>query len=225
MRKSRIHLAIGAGLLAALLTSPISWAEDSDRVGTWQLSIPITYIPGTDFDGQGGSTVDLNDDIGFGVGFGYNLNEYFYLGGEITWIFVGYEATVERGDTPPLADFKLSGELDASTFAFKARYNILDKTVTPFLSASLGSTYVDSNIAAGPPQGTCWWHPWWGYICNSWQPTYGDSGFSYRLDAGIRADVSDSFFLEGSYGVFWLNTDGGDNPNLNTFRLELGWRF
>jgi len=218
-------MTVAASLLAACMAaSPVAWAEDSDREGRWQFSIPITYLNSTAFDGEGGSSFDLSNDVGFGFGFGYHLNERFYVGGEFTWIDVNYDVSVRSADTPPGPVESLGGEFDASTFQFKGQYNILQKTFTPFISAGLGWTYVDSNIASGPTQGTCWWDPWWGQVCNTWQPTYDDTGFSYGAGAGLRGELTDTFFIEARYNILWIDTDGGDEPDLDGFRLELGWK-
>lgn len=222
MLKEGLFVVI-AVVVAGLMAVP-AHADDSDREGSWQFSMPINYLSGSEFDGAGGSTINLNDDYGFGIGFGYNFNERFYLGGEFTWMYVNYEVEVESADNPPIADISVSGELDASTFQVRGQYNFMEKTFTPFIGAGLGWTYIDSNIASGPSQGVCWWDPWWGYICDTWQPTYDDTTFSYGGNVGVRAELTDSFYLEFRYGIMFLDTNG-DDADLDGFRLELGWMF
>jgi hypothetical protein len=63
-----------------------AWAEGgvlrkADRAGSWDFMFPITYAAETKIDGEGGSSVDINDDFGFGLGAGYNFNNHFQLGG------------------------------------------------------------------------------------------------------------------------------------------------
>ena len=82
----------------------------------------------------------------------------------------------------------------------------------------------DSNIASGPPVGSCWWHPWWGYICNSWIPTYDRTSFSFGGGIGVRADVSRSFFLELSYNGLWVDF-ADSTPGFDGIRLNVGWLF
>ena len=77
-----------AVLLAVGWMAPALRAGDSTRAGRSQFSVPINFLAGTTIDGKGGSTVDLNDEVGFGFAGGYNLSEHLYLGGEITWIDV-----------------------------------------------------------------------------------------------------------------------------------------
>ena len=223
MHKKSTFLVAGA-VLAGLMTFPV-FADDSDRAESWQFSFPITYSNSTAWDGAGDSSIDLSDDVGFGVGFGFNFSERFYVGGEITWIQVNYEVEVQSADEPPLSDFILGGELDASTFQVRGQYNFLEKTITPFIGGGIGWTYVDSNIASGPEEGVCWWDPWWGYVCDTWQSTYDDTGFSYGLNGGLRAELTDAFYMEARYGVLWIDTDSGDDVDVDGFRLELGWMF
>jgi hypothetical protein len=102
---------------------------------------------------------------------------------------------------------------------FLGQFNVLENTVTPFVRGSLGFTWVDTNIPAGP--GFCWWDPWWGYICD--QPTVEDTSFSYGAAAGVRADINERFFIEGSYQILWLDLDRGDTPSLDGWRLNIGW--
>ena len=225
-RRKSFPVLLAMGLIAAGLTASQTYAVDeSDREGRWQFSLPINYLSGNTWDGAGGSTVDLHSDLGFGFGFGYNVSERFYVGSEFTWIYVDYDVNLESADTPPLADLKLSGELDASTFAFKGQFNFMEKTITPFIGGGFGWTYIDSNIATGDIEGGCWYDPWWGQVCTTYYDTYDDTSFSYSLNAGLRGELTDTFFIEGKYQIIWVDADEGDNIDLDGLRLELGWLF
>jgi hypothetical protein len=219
------------GLLAAVfLVSGIlpAIAADSNREETWQFYIPITYVSSESFNGQSGTFVDLNDDISFGFAVGYNFNERWFLGGEITWMNMSYNAEVaidDEGDGIPDELVRVSGTSDSNSLQVSGQYNFLEKSFTPFVRASLGSTYTDSNIATGPPQGVCWWHPWWGYICDVWQPTYDKFTFSYGAGIGLRGDLTDTFFLEGSYNQLWVDTDNADTLEFSGIRVNVGWTY
>ena len=62
-----------------------------------------------------------------------------------------------------------NGHADFSQFLLDARYKFLDGMFRPFVETGLGGTWVNTNIASGPPQVGYWWDPWWGYICGSHQ--------------------------------------------------------
>ena len=224
--RNRILIVLTVSLLAScVLATETAWAVDkSNRSGRWQFSLPFTYLTSSSWEGAGDSSIDLHSDVGFGVGFGYNFNEKTYLGGEISWTYVDYDANV-RFDDPGTGTVSLGGELDASTVHFKGQYNFLPKSFTPFVGAGFGWTYIDTNIASGPAEGFCWWDPWWGYICDTWQPTYDDTAFSYGVNAGLRVEPTEQFFLEFKYNILWIDTEEGGNLDVDGAKFELGWMF
>ena len=221
-------MAVGFALALWMGASAADADAQTRREGKWQFNIPITFTFSQTIDGQGESSVDLSNDVGWGFGFGYHLNENFFLGGEITWLRASYNAMIpwdDDGDQNPDGTAQIGGTLDASSFQAIGQYNFLEnKLFTPFVRGNLGFTYTDSNIASGPPQGSCWWHPWWGYICSSWVPTYDRTSFSFGGAAGVRADVSRSFFLEASFNGLWINFEEA-TPLFDGIRLNIGWLF
>jgi opacity protein-like surface antigen len=232
----RVQPRHGTVKLAAILTTvlgiavltPRSAAADSERGQKWQFTFPITFTSGVSVDGEDGTSFDMNDDVGWGLGFGYNLNENFVVGADFTWLSANYDVTIATdndSDQIPDATASLSGTLDAGTLNFYGQYNILKKSITPFVRAGFGWTWVDSNIPAGSPVGTCWWDPWYGYICGSWQPTYGATNFSYGAAAGVRADIKDKFMVELSYNMLWIDFDKSDTTSFDGVRLNIGWKF
>jgi opacity protein-like surface antigen len=218
-------LIAAAALLAGAFPAA---AADSYREGKWQFQIPITYVESQSLVGQGGSTVDLNGDLGWGFAFGYNYDEHWVLGFEANWIRSGFVANIAADtDGDDVADEfeRVGGAFDAGNLQVTGQYNFLAKTTTPFLRANAGLTYIDSNIAAGPPEGVCWWHPWWGYICDFWQPTYDKNTFSYGAAFGIHSDIKDHFYLECSINQLWVDSDRTDTLEFTGYRLNIGWTF
>ncbi len=203
-------------------------AADSDRGERWQFHIPITSVSSEEFDGQGESSVDLSSDVGFGFALGYNFDEQWFLGFEATFMEMGYEARIPfDADMDNDADgvVTIGGNLDSTNLQFSGQFNILKKSITPFIRGSLGATHVDTNIPSGPAQGVCWWHPWWGYICNAWQPTHDETSFSYGAGIGIRGDLTERLFFEASANKLWVDFDDTDTPSFTGIRLSFGWLF
>ena len=224
MTTSRILAAV---LGVAVWASPTP-AADSERAGKWQTSIPITFTSGVSYDAEAQTSVDIQDDVGWGFGFGYHLNPNLLLGTEFTWLSANYDASIStdnNADFIPDTEVTVSGTLDATNWQFFGQWNILKGRFTPFLRGSFGWTWVDSNIPAGPTTGTCWWDPWWGYVCNTWQPTFGDTAFSYGAGLGVRAELTPQFFVEGSYNLLWVDFDNSDTPSLDGWRMNIGWTF
>lgn len=217
-----------ATILGISLWAPSTIAAESDREMKWQFSAPVTFTSGTTFDGQNGTNFKLHDDVGFGVGFGYNLNPHFMVGIDFTWISANYDAKITtdlNNDQIPDSTTSVSGTLDATNAQFVGQYNILKGRFTPFLRASFGWTWIDSNIPAGPPQGSCFWDPWYGYVCGTWQPTYSATRFAYGAAAGVRAELGERFYLEGSYNVLWLDAGKSGTPMIDGGRVTAGWTF
>lgn len=220
--------AVLATILGLVVWAPRSAAAESERGMKWQFTFPVTFTSGADVDGQDGTKFKLNDDVGWGLGFGYNINENFETGIDFTWLNANYDATVAtdiNSDGIPDATATVSGTLDASTLNFYGQYNILKHNFTPFIRAGFGWTWIDSNIPAGPPLGSCWWDPWYGYICGTWQPTYGATEFSYGGAVGLRADIMNRFLVELSYNVMWIDFSNSDTTSFDGVRLNLGWKF
>ena len=233
MRKTRDRriprrVLVFGTVLGVVLLAPWAAAGETQRAaGRSQFSFPITFLSGASYDSDR-SSVDVNDDVGWGFGFGYNLSEKLLLGAEFTWLDASYDLHLARDfDGNGIQDdsIDISGVLDASNFQAFAQYNILPSNVTPFVRGSFGWTWIDSNIPAGQAGGACWWDPWWGYICDTWQPTFSDTAFSYGAAAGVRLELPSRFFAEGSYNLLWIDLDKAGTQSFDGFRLNVGWLF
>ena len=226
-RTVTLALALGT-VLGLAIGIPRAAAADSDRASKWQTSIPITFTSGSNYDSEEGTSIDVSDDVGWGFGFGYHFSDRLMFGVDFTWLDANYDAHVATdfdGDQIPDDSIDVAGTLDATNLQFLAQYNILKGRITPFVRGSLGWTWVDSNIPSGPTQGVCWWDPWWGYICDTWQPTFEDTAFAYGVAAGVRAEMTDRFFVEGSYNLLWIDFDKAGNQSFDGIRLNIGWMF
>ena len=141
-------LALGTALGTALLV-PRADAAESERPEKWQTSIPITFTSSSNYDSEEGTSIDVNDDLGWGFGFGYHFDKRFMLGVDFTWISANYDAHIATdfdGDQVPDDSVDVSGTLDATNLQFVGQYNILPGRITPFVRGSFGWTWVDSNI-------------------------------------------------------------------------------
>ena len=95
-----------------------------------------------------------------------------------------------------------------------------------FVTGGLGWSWVDTNIATEPPQVGCWWDPWYGYICTSFQDTKTLDGLAYQLGVGARYDFSDTLAVHGSYRINWIDFDQAEGtPDFDGFELRVGWRW
>jgi len=107
-----------------------------------------------------------------------------------------------------------------------AAYSFLTGPFTPFVAGGVGWTWVDTNIATELPNIGCWWDPWWGYVCTSWQDTKTISGLAYELGIGVRYDFSRTLAADGTYTMRWVDFENATGtPSFDTLQLSLVWKF
>ena len=216
------------GALCLVIASP-SQAKGlmslSDREYTWELSLQTKYADSTSIDFDGGASADLNSSWDWGFGFGYNFTENWAFNFDINWGSTNYEGIRVLDDGQNTKE-SISGTLSSSSSDFRAVYHFMDKRFTPFVGASLGWIYIDTNIPTGPPQTSCWYDPWMGYICSTYQPTKAGTEFSYTANVGVRFDLTDAFFLRASAGKRWIDFDNASGtPDITMYRFDMGFMF
>jgi len=196
--------------------------RDSRRSGFWDFTVQTRYTTSHDYSGAGGSSLSLEDDLGWGFGLGYNINEHVSIGGFVSWRTVDYTATAVD-QTDPDNTTTYSSWLDTGNMALSATWNILAKAVTPYVTGSIGWAMADTNILAGIATG-CWWDPWWGTVCGDYPVTYGADGTAYSMGYGIFLQPKDSFFLRVGYDKSWFDINGAAD-DFDIFRLDLGFMY
>lgn len=222
------HHTLTALLIAVLGLATVGTAQAEtyrSRAEHWEFTLQMRYVDDKSITSTGGSEVDINSDIGFGFGFAYNFNDHLSLGFDIGWNSPGYDATIVSADTPALASRRRSGELSTSSMHLNLLYNFIAGPITPFFAAGIGSTYIDTNIASGLPTSSCWYDPYYGYYCDSYQPTYSDNRFSYNASVGVRWDLARAAFLRASIGSHWIDMKNSGTQDFPFGRLEIGFMY
>ncbi len=202
--------------------APGTFAQQTYRANNWEASIQLIGTSSEKFDGAGGSSLDVDSEIGLGAGFTYNVSQHLALGFDMLWVRPDYKSVfvTEEGET-----VSVKHTMSVFNGQFNGTWNILDGPITPYLQAGLGWTYVDSNVADGPPTTGCWWDPWWGYICRPFYSTYSDTNFSWNVGAGLRFDLTRDMFVRGGYELMTIDGNSNVDPSFDAFRIELGWKF
>jgi opacity protein-like surface antigen len=195
----------------------------NSRANSWDFSVGGMYQTGSKDSGDNGSYLDVDDALGFGLNIAYNFNNHFSLGADFDFLQPDYKAVLVDNSTP-LNSTTIDHYFSQFNSRFKATYNFLDGPWVPFIEAGAGWTYVDSNVADGPPITGCWWHPWWGYICSNYYDTFSDTGTTYGGNIGVRYEFVGNSFLKASYSRWEVDIDGAE-PELESFRIDYGWRF
>jgi opacity protein-like surface antigen len=209
---------------ALALLGGAAMAGAQDREGRWEFSLGALYQLGTSADFEGGSTMDTDDEFGFVMTGGYNLNDRLATNFGFQYAGIGYDATVIQDDGGQTG---ISGSYDTWAFSGNLILNLMEGSVTPYVGAGIGWTWVDTNIPNGLPTTGCWWDPWWGYICYTTYPTKQTNAFSYQATVGLRYEFDYSKFLRLGYTSQWMDigTATGDNLRFDVFALEFGWMF
>ena len=178
------------------------------------------FITGKTFDFSDSTQVAINNRSGFGIGFGYNFTENFEIAGIFSSTNSSYLTTVKNDDG---SLEKMSRNLYTSTMAIEATYNILDDALTPFVSANVGFTYIDTGITVDDTPGSCYWDPWWGYIC--YDNTYTSNELNYGATIGVRYDTKDSLYFKGGVGMQHLDLPSENTPFFTSYTVTIGGRF
>jgi outer membrane protein W len=192
--------------------------------GDWELRIGPIFTNSKTVGFQGGATVDLDSSVGFKIGTGYYLTDGLVLGGNFSYTHANFNAQAVSATNTSVQ--LQNGHADFSSFLLDARYKFLDGMFRPWVEAGLGYTWVNTNIANGPPQTGCWWDPWWGYICGGYQNTKNGSAFAYQVGAGFEVNFNRQFGLSAGYLETWEKIQhASGSPSFGGIEVMFNWRF
>jgi len=206
------------GLLVGTVSTDAN-ANYTKRADKWEASFKLLNNQSTDIDGQNGAKTATESDFGWGFTLGYNLNPHILLNFDFSSSTPSYEATLidDNGEK-----YNIHHKMDLLESQFNLVYSVFASQFTPYVQAGAGWSYIDSNIADGPPNSLCWWDPWWGYICEGYQNTYDDTRFSYNFAVGFRYELDNSLFFRASYKQAWIDFSHSDDASIGSYNLEIG---
>jgi opacity protein-like surface antigen len=215
-------------LACMALVAPAA-AQAAGREGSWETTFGVVFQNSSDADFQGGTKAEFDSDTSFVFGLGYHYTDNLEFGGRLGLGTTDYEASIVTdadGDGSQDGSVDVRGDLESTTLLLDATWNFMSGPFSPFVTGAIGWSWVDTNIATGPPQTGCWWDPWWGYVCTSFQDTKTLDGFTYQLGVGARYDVTDTVAVHGSYRINWIDFDKAKGtPDFDGFQLSFGWKF
>ncbi|NIS88569.1 MAG: outer membrane beta-barrel protein [Woeseiaceae bacterium] len=226
-------LVVALFSLLPAIASAQSFGTSASGAGYWDFSIGAIYQDSLSVGGKGGtqtatpdtSSLSVDSELGFGLNFSYNFSNHFALGLDIDYINPDYKATIVSEDPQDPAVI-IDHELTQWNFRLKGTWNFTDGPLVPFVDFGYAWTNVDSNVADGPPITGCWWHPWWGYICENFYTTFSSTETSWGGGVGLRYDLRGQSYLKLSWNRWELDSGGNsDDLTLESARLEYGWRF
>ncbi len=196
-------LLFGGMLLPATAQIPMA-TEAFDRVNKTEVYGIGQYLHSDDitFKSPRGDVKTSMDDTGLG-GFGvaYHFNDFLSIHGDFMFGGATFNA-----DLPTRTGGTVGFKQDAfiQTGRLNVTYNIINRRLTPFVTAGIGYQYLETELENAPPVGTCWWDPWWGWVCYYDHPSTWETDFSWNVGGGIRWNITDNLFVKATVGANWL---------------------
>jgi hypothetical protein len=211
-------------IISALATTCAQAAFYDSRVEKWQFYLAPKVTESKVLQFEGGAEVDLNQRSGLGFGFGYNINSHIELNLEFSTSDANYTSTIVPED-PNEEPVISTQSLYTSSIDFAFTYNFLSSAFTPYATANIGSTYIDSGIYTGDVGTGCWWYPYWGYVCGTVAQTYTSTEFTYGAALGLRYDFNRKLFIKGDVGKNYIDFGSSNTPDFTTYRFIFGFMF
>jgi len=209
--------------LILILLSIIPAFSESDRSGSWQVSFTPQYITSQSLTFGSKGHVDFNDRSGWGFGVGYNISDFITLDLNFMSSTGSYNGSVNETNGT-ISTY--SGSMYSSSVDLAVTYNIIDDAFTPYLSANIGSSFVDSGIPTGNYYGGTCYDPWYDY----YYPCYGAEThttvkFHYGAGAGLRYDFKNRLFVKGGLNVNVLDFNTDTLPYFISYQISIGTTF
>jgi opacity protein-like surface antigen len=218
--------ALAAGVAAVMLLPSVSAAQGAPAEAGWNFSTDLIYQFSHTVRFDGGTVLDLHDDFGLDVGFGYRFNRNFELTMSLDWNDVDYGGSIKATQSP--ASVGVHGTMNTFAPRINAVYNFTDLfsglPLTPYVSAGVGWSFIDTNIPTGQVSVGCWWDPWYGQVCTPYAATHSVDQFTYQFGVGVRWDFGGYYSLRLSYDKNWFDLRNGGTPGLDQIRLGFVFR-
>src|SRR5690349_11674425 len=133
-----------ASIAAAGLTLLVcANAQSANREAGWEAGFDVVYQDSRELDFNGGSKVDLDDDIGVSFTFGYRINPHLELQFALDWADLDYYATLVTQSGSVLA---AGGEMEYFTPRANLQWNLYSGSFTPFVMGGVGYSFIDTDI-------------------------------------------------------------------------------
>ena len=211
-------------ILLAVISSNVQADFYDSRVKKWEFYLAPQITDSKDLQFENGATANLEQDSSLGFGVGYNLSSHIELALEFVSNDTNYTSTAIPED-PAESAVTSSGYIYTSTINFGFTFNFLTTPFTPYVTANLGSTYIDSGVYTGNVGSGCWWYPYYGYICGPVAQTYTSTELSYGAALGLRYDFNRKLYMKGEARKSFIDMGNSNTPDFDTARLIFGFMF
>jgi hypothetical protein len=208
----------------AQIPSALEWFPRSGRtevygVGQYLHSDDIT------FNSPYGDVKMKMGDTGLG-GFGvaYHFSDFFSVRGDFLFGNATFSGNLPLINMPGTTH--VSQDAFIQTGKFNVDYNMINRRITPVLSAGIGYQYLETELHNLPPVSSCYWDPWWGYVCYSDHVHAWETDFTWNASAGFRWNITDNLFIKAVGGANWLEYSGAHGITTQIEGIfSIGWSF
>lgn len=221
--------------LILLLTSTLSHAQmyrlAEDRSGKWEAALMWKFQDSEVIEQKNGNTVEFSSTDRWGFTLGYNPSNHINIHWAFSYLKPGYQATIAQENLPAVAPgdpafpnpATINNTASITSNQFNFAYNLLKGKFTPYISAGLGWSNIDSNIVSDTGLACSPWYPYW---CGTYTNTFNDTNFSYNVATGIRWDIDRDTFIRAGISKEYIDISGisGGTPSFTSGQFEIGFR-
>lgn len=201
-----------SALLPTLAQSPFEYFERRDKTEVYGIG---QYLHSEDvtFNGPTGDVKLKMDDTGLG-GFGvaFHFNDFISIHGDFMFGSATWNGDVPLGAGANPIPIGGTTHIKQDTFIqsgrFNVDYNIINRRITPFITAGIGYQYIEAELSNLPPIGGWYWDPWFGWVYYSDHPHAWQTDFTWNAGAGIRWNILDNLFIRVTASANWLEYSG-----------------
>jgi hypothetical protein len=221
--RTSAHLMRLSFLLLAVISTSVQAAFYDSRVEKWEFFLAPQVINSKALQFDNGSEANISKRSSLAFGFGYNLNSHIELGGRFSSSSSSMSGTIipDDGVNTPVP---FTSNLYASSLNFDFTYNILSGPFTPYITANLGTTYLDSGIPTGNIGTGCGWYFGW-YYCGPVAQTFTSTEFNYGAGVGLRYDFNRKLYIKGGVAKNYIDINSSNTPDFTTYQFIFGFMF
>lgn len=218
------RMILAASLCAAAISPSVVAQEAAARGQDFEFAIGFPYLQSATTSFDGGTVVETESAAGLGFNFDWRFADRWSAGATAAMYDIDYTAQIALAGSPLGAPGEVvRNDLDTqSVMGHVKRYFGNWRRVAPYATGALGWVSIDTNIPTGPPVGSCWFDPWWGLVCSSFQPTRTTTELATAVGLGVRWDFSRRVFLDASVGREWIDFDNASRPDFTQLRIAFG---
>ena len=202
-----------------IFTSYATLLADADREQHWEVYFSPNYVASKTLTFDNDVKVALNDRSGWSLGFGFNFTDNVSAELVFGTGTGNYAVATTTDDGKP---YEYSNTMTSSSMVIGMTYNIIDGPFTPYVSGNFGASFVDTGVKDGGGYDTCYYDPFYGYVCGVYETTKTSTDFTYAGSVGLRYDLENKLFLKAGIGANIVNFDSKESAVFTVYQLTVG---